>query len=69
MSNVQHRDWLCDYLTTIEAAKKLHISPSGIRTAISNGKLKATKPFNRDWLIRNDWLEDYRQIANPKGNH
>ena len=52
-------DWSNNWLTVPEAAHELQTSQNTIRRAIKAGTLKAIKP-TRDYFIRKDWLEEYR---------
>jgi excisionase family DNA binding protein len=50
-----------DFLTVAQAAQELGITPSGVRTAISEGRLTRTLLHKRTSLIAREDVERYRR--------
>jgi hypothetical protein len=50
-----------DFLTVAQAARELGITPSGLRTAISEGRLKRILLHKRTSLIAREEMERYRR--------
>ena len=50
-----------DFLTVAQAAEELGITPSGLRTAINEGRIKRTLLHARTSLIAREDVERYRR--------
>jgi excisionase family DNA binding protein len=50
-----------DFLTVAQAAEELGITPSGLRTAINEGRIKRTLLHKRTSLIAREDVERYRR--------
>ncbi|WP_042341649.1 helix-turn-helix domain-containing protein [Bacillus timonensis] len=49
-----------DHLTTNEVAKKLNITPAGVKVLIKNGKLRDAIKHGKTWLIPESSLTEYK---------
>ena len=53
------------YLTSLEVAKMVGLSPDWIRRMIINGKIKATK-LGHNWLINKSDIKNLRRLRSPR---
>ena len=50
-----------DYMTVAQAAKELGLTPTGLRTAVSEGRIKTVALHKRTNLIAREEVERYRR--------